>query len=271
VLIYHEDNYIVDFFKIFENYSNIEILQSIKITKKSFNKDRYDINIPTYKISLDSLFKILNTLNFPNDKFQEIVKEYNQSEEVHFGIEKNKKQINYRVYFKRKISLSEWLSYKNSYEQTTVFYSFKWNSENNSNVLNTSYDICHNVDAKKMIEIIKTKISFLPKFLVKKIKEKSNHKPKHLIRKSNLIYSSQEHPYVLFSVEDKNSPRKSFNIIHEPIVFWGLSSDIEKFFDIKFSEVFADLQNECFINFTGGIDKNNEDFITLYFELNKGS
>ena len=252
MLIYHEDSCIIDFFKIFENYSNIEILQSIKITKKSFNKDRYDINIPTYKISLDSLFKILNTLNFPNDKFQEIVKEYNQSEEVHFGIEKNKKQINYRVYFKRKISLSEWLSYKNLCEQTTVFYSFKWNSENNSNVLNTSYDICHNVDAKKMIEIIKTKISFLPKFLVKKIKEKSN-------------------PYVLFSVEDKNSPRKSFNIIHEPIVFWGLSSDIEKFFDIKFSEMFADLQNECFINFTGGIDKNNEDFITLYFELNKGS
>ena len=49
---------------------------------------------------------------------------------------RNKKQINYRVYFKRKISLSEWLSYKNLCEQTTVFYSFKWNSENNSNVLN---------------------------------------------------------------------------------------------------------------------------------------
>ena len=91
-------------------------------------------------------------------------------------------------------------------------------------------------------------MNFFSKFLVKKIKEKSNHKPKHLIRKSNLIYSSQEHPYVLFSVEDKNSPRKSFNIIHEPIVFWDLSSDIEKFFEIKFNEAFADLQNEYFIN-----------------------
>ena len=267
MLINHQDEDIISFFEIFKNFSNIEVLQSIKITEKSFNKDRFDINIPTYQISLDFLFQILNFLRFPQVKSKEIEKEYLSSEEVHFGIEKNNKQINYRVYFKKKINISEWLENKNSNKQTTVFYSYKWDSKDDSVLVNTSYDIYHNANAKKIIEVIKERSNFIPKFLVKKIKEKTNYKPNHLFRKSNFIYASQEHPYVLFSVEDKNSPRKSFNIIHEDIPFSELSVDIEKFFNVSFNEIFSDLEQKNFINFTGGVDKKNKDFITLYFEL----
>ena len=267
MLINHKDQDVISFFEIFKNFSNLEVLQSIKITKKSFNKDRFDINIPTNQISFVTLFEILNDLRFPQEKLEEIKKEYLSSEEVHFGIEKNNKKINYRVYFKRKIDISQWLENKNSEKQTTVFYSYKWNKENNSLLVNTSYDIYHNANAKKIIEVINERSNFIPKFLIKKIKEKKDYKPSHLFRKSNFIYASQQHPYVLFSVEDKNSPRKSFNIIHEDIPFSELSVDIEKFFNVSFNEIFSDLEQKNFINFTGGIDKKNQDFITLYFEL----
>lgn len=263
-----------NFIDLFRKYPNAEVSQSIKIKNNHFTDQRFLIHLPSEEITLEQVIEILNILDFPQNHIDDAKQQYANSFFVQFAVEKDAK-TNYRVYFGKKYT-NEQLRQIAKTKQTIFSGSYKWDINDSSKFVSTTYVALRDLDSKQILESIKQTGTFLPSCIKKIIQENDIKNLGHLFIKQNrntdkFLMNSERNKCVLFLAEDKNSPRNSFNLRHPKYSISDLSKDIEKKFNVKFKKIFSGYEDQEFDDFSSGIDKFGDCFCTVYlpFQLLK--
>lgn len=240
------DNSIVkNFCEIFRNHTITAIEQSVKITKSKIIRDRVLFMIETSNISYVMMDKITKTLNIPKSN---ILQDYYNSDEVGFAIEVEKDIANYRIYFENSIrpyEIPELAEQKIRTKQTIT--SLKWNFHNPEEYTNTDYfRVIKNVsvyDVDNAVE--KAGFYFVPKFA------------KDALKNNRKMF--------LYETTDKNSSRKSFYIRMNDLYLNEIKQDVVAFSSEKVFDSLKIFENFPVNYYAGGISKDKEKFINVYF------
>jgi hypothetical protein len=267
---YDED--ITNFIDLFKKYSEAEISQSIKIKKGKIFDKRFLVSLPSHQISLDEIKSILEKWNFPQKHFTDISIQFYHSEFVQFAIDKEKK-ANYRIYFGKKNSQKQLVNLQKQNPKTTLLYgSYKWDVDGGDKFVSTNYSAIRNANSEEILKLIKETKAFTPKFIKDLIKNNDIKQQPHFLKKMHLqnaefLTISELNNCILFLVSDVNSPRKSYNLRHPNTSIDQISKDIEKRFELKIKDIFSGYQDKKIDDFSSGLDKNQEEFVTFYFEF----
>ncbi len=263
------NNIIKDFFALFKDYPQSKAIQSIKVKNKNINYDRYGIEINVEEISLDKVFFILNELSCLIDP-EKITEQYKNCSRVAFALELDSK-INYRVYFLKQYDINH---FNLKTESFIAYNSYKWDMQDNSKILETSYEIFRNLNSNSILRKIKKTKLFIPNFIEKLLEKNDIIRNGHLSRKNiylnnDFLYESLNNHCILSIIRDSGSSRKSYNISHPPISVLKLPKEIEDIFNLKIEVVFQQFKDKKIDDITIGIDKHKENFMTFYFEDQK--
>ena len=149
-----------NFIDLFRKYPNAEVSQSIKIKNNHFTDQRFLIHLPSEEITLEQVIEILNILDFPQNHIDDAKQQYANSFFVQFAVEKDAK-TNYRVYFGKKYT-NEQLRQIAKTKQTIFSGSYKWDINDSSKFVSTTYVALRDLDSKQILESIKQTGTFLP-------------------------------------------------------------------------------------------------------------
>lgn len=263
------NNIIKDFFDLFKDYPQSKAIQSIKVKNKKINNNRYCVEIDVEEISLNKVFNILRVFNCSVPS-EDIINQYQNCSHVTFAIELDSK-TNYRVYFLKQYDIN---NFDLNSESFIAYNSYKWDIDNSSKILKSSYEVFRNLNSTSILEKIKKTKLFLPNFIEKLVKENDIIRSGHLSRKNiyldnDFLYESLSNNCILSIICDFGSSRKSYNISHPPISVLKLPKEIEDIFNLKIENVFAQFKDKKIDDITIGIDKYKENFMTFYFEDQK--
>jgi hypothetical protein len=240
-----ENSIVKNFCEIFRNQTITAIEQSVKITKSKVIRDRVLFMIETADIPFAMVEKIAKALNMPN---HEILQDYWKSDGVGFAIEVDKEIANYRIYFENSIRPYEVpeLAEKKIEKKQTIS-SIKWDFHAPENYTNTNYyRVVKNVtiyDVDTAVE--KAGFYFVPKFA------------KDALKNDRRMF--------LYETTDTNSSRKSFYIRMDDLYLNEVKNDVVAFSSEKIFDTLKVFENFRVNYYAGGISKDKEKFINVYF------
>lgn len=240
-----ENSIVKNFCEIFRNQTITAIEQSVKITKSKIIRDRVLFMIETADISHATIEKIAKALNMPQS---DILQDYYKSDGVGFAIEVEKDIANYRIYFENSIrphEVPELAEKKIRTKQTIT--SLKWNFHNPEEYTNTDYfRVVNNVSIYDVGDAVeKAGFYFVPKFA------------KDALKKHRKMF--------LYETTDKNSSRKSFYIRMDDLYLNEIKQDVVAFSSEKVFDSLKIFENFRVNYYAGGISKDKEKFINVYF------
>lgn len=154
-----------DFFAKFDGFRFDFLEHSIKITKSDVLENRFLLGENRNKNSKLNLIKILSKLTTNQLIIKASIDSMLQSDRYGFAIEIGN-TVNYRIYFEtemtpyRKKVVSE-----DSRDRTTAITAFRWNQNEDRNVVITTYDqLLENDKDKIKSELKKLEIKYLPEY-----------------------------------------------------------------------------------------------------------
>ena len=232
---------IINFSKLFEDYNIISIEQSAKIID-SVNKNRILFKFYKKDISFSRVLFILNELKFPNREVIRVEKAYPTSDYLIFSLDTETSV--YRIYFENLINKHSALD-----EKHLALTSIKWDYNDPTSIQHTNYYSISIDRISAMIEEAgKSDIHKLPRFVYEEV--------------SNMLSKRVIHFY---SVEDEETDRKSICIpFNRDTIFL---KDVENLNNIDLQQSLHEFKDIPIHHIQMGTDKDNNIFYTLYFGI----
>lgn len=260
-------NIIKDFFVLFQDFPESEAVQSIKLKNKSINHNRYGILIEKEILTFGKLKNILKNISCPVGEY-EIHNRYKDCSHIAFALELDSK-INYRVYFKKKYNQKNF-----NLNSFVIYDSYKWDENNNCEILKTNYEFFRNLDSEGIIKKINETKLFLPTFIKKIITDNDISQKYHFLNTKKylneyFLYKSVNNNCGLFIAKDTGSNRLSYNISLPLFPVLDLPKEVGSLFNLKNKNIFNGFEDKKNDDISIGIDKYQENFITFYFENQK--
>jgi hypothetical protein len=230
---------ILNFSKLFDDYNIISIEQSAKIID-SVNKDRILFKFYKKDISFSQVLFILNELKFPNREVIRVEKAYPISDYLIFSLDTETSV--YRIYFEKLISKHAALD-----EKHLALTAIKWDYNDPTAIQHTNYYKIL-IDRIGIIieEATKCGIYKLPVFVYEEINK---------MLAKNIIH--------FYSAEDEETDRKSISIpFNRNTVFL---KDVKNLNNIDLQQSLKEFEDVPIHYIQMGRDKNSNTFYTLYF------
>jgi hypothetical protein len=221
----HVKEFLSNFQSEFWIAHTIKIHQSVKVTKKTFIRDR--VVVIVYKKSnftfLHDILKLVRKYNFPENYIDKLTQEYQTCGCVMFAIEADGDNVKYKVYCE---------TYSKGFG-----FGFKWTQ---SKCAITRYEWFKSVDNYKSW-IDASGFNLYPKFLeTKKITQ-------------------------AYSLKDQNTDKRGFEFALKDTYLKDVSNDVLLLTNVNIYDKLKDLANLPIIHFSGGLESNGDKYFNLYF------
>ena len=232
---------IINFSKLFDDYDIISIEQSAKIIN-SVNKDRILFKLYTKDITFSQVLFILNELHFSNREVARVEKAYPTSDYLIFSLDTE--TFVYRIYFENLINKHAPLN-----EKHLSLSSIKWDYYNPTKVQHTNY-------YSILVDRISTIIEEATKCDIYKLPVFAHEEINRMLAKDVIHF---------YSVEDEETDRKSICItFNKNTVFL---KDVENLNGIDLQQSLQEFENVPIHHIQMGKDKDSNTFYTLYFGI----
>ncbi len=248
---------IVTFLNHFDDVKWEQAFHSVKLGNKSINRNRLILGMRSSDITFRKLARKLVDLSFPESKLLELENRYYQSDDIGFAIEATEEGLDLRVYFEIKYTNSRWFEVKaermknKDYYTMPLFVGYKW-AINNQKIRMSHYDYIQFMDGDALIKRLNEISDYIPNCIVRELRGKTQE---------------QVREYVVMEVKDDDSKRFSYDIrfdINKVYLKDFSSKELMDQFKIN-ADALKDFDKLSIGHISGGKDKNNENFLTLYF------
>ena len=226
------NNSVVDFAEVFRQYNVISLEQSVKIHNGTVNNGRILVKFQIQDMPMDHLLEILGSLSFPVEYMYWLYNQYNNSDYVIIGLDTDARV--YRLYFEKLISKRA-----EPEQPHECMNSVKWTFDNKGIQRTKYYWILTNNPDTVYSTAKACGIQQLPEFVRSYVEANSDYR--------NFKFAN-----------DLGTDRMSICIPFKPDTVYLKDTNytnIDEFngYPIKW--------------YQGGIDKDNNEFYTLYFSI----
>ena len=259
---------------IFKLINNLNIKhgfeRSFKMSEKTLLGNRFLLGIGKEEIQQERLLDICQRMDMP-DKYQEIFKQnLPDANMVLFGFEEGKRGCVYKVY------LEFWEKTKRNIrdnpdnrEPATLHLGLKWDTTDNTISAVSRYTCFPMLSVKDILKRVSS--------IYRGYKEQTSYE---IARDMINLASSRIHNAMFLYVEvsEVKNTRRSFdiNLYKAELQLKDIQSFLEKmcrFYSIsseRFNVLYGQNKDKVFGHLAGGIDREGRDFLTIYYEVERG-
>lgn len=253
------------------NNLNIEcgFERSFKMTERTLLGNRFLLGINSKEIQQERLLDICKRVDMP-EKYLEVFKEnLSGANIILFGFEENERSCVYKVYleFWDKIK-KEIHAKRNKTEPVNLHLGFKWDTQNNTKGTITRYTCFPMLSVKGILK------------RVSGIYEGHKERTSYEIARDMINLASsriQNAMFIYVEVSEENNPRRSFdiNLYKAELRLSELYPSLSKIYQHysipseKFHILYDQNKTKIFGHLAGGIDREGNDFLTIYYEVER--
>jgi hypothetical protein len=250
------DKDILTFYAMFVDVPVTNADQSIKISQTKIEDERILLCVPSYRISFDSIIKLLAPLGFPPTLHGCLQSQYYGSEFVYFGMEKTRDhRLIYKVYVEQALGLTKYEALVDNMKTThPTIESYKWNTkipESSMKQTTYSYMLQPTPDFIRM-QIARHEIDYVPSFV------------------KGRISSTGVDDYIEgYIITDDYTPRKAIDLsfVSPSLSIDDMTSDLEKFSKKNMTSALVRFKGLEPHHVSVGNGAAGESYITIYFRL----
>jgi CTP synthase (UTP-ammonia lyase) len=233
--------HIREFLENFRQFKIKGIQHSVKVTKHNVIADRIIVGINKGNIYANDIFKIVKKYNFPEHLLKRLGEEWAQAYMVGLSLEADGDKLRYKVYVDKGAKNASRSTHKSD-----ALFAVKWNPKSPLEYVVAKYSLLKKVTEEAIkSEVKKSGFDLYPDFIPKSIERK----------KLTLLYTT----------EDENSKRKSFDIRFNDIYLDDLTKDVLDLTNVDLYDKLRHLRLFPIRNFSGGVSDSGEKFFNLYF------
>lgn len=245
--------------------------KSFKLSDRQLLPNRYLLGINKVDLDQEKLEVICRQMNMPGNFLREFQDHLVDANLILLGFEENRKNCIFKIY------LEFWDKFLEDMRQRTdktvpglLFLGFKWNALDNAQAAITCYTCYPRLSAEGILK----RVSDL-------YHSHEDRKSFEIAKKIICLAASRTDPTSFRYLEagEENNPRKSFdiNFYSANLKIRNLSpilSELGRHYSIpdqEFNRLYSRVNTEIFGHLSGGIDRDGQDFLTVYYEVGEKS
>lgn len=242
--------------------------RSYKLARRSILQNRFLFGINKSLLKTDpehTILTVCRQLNMPPHFMTHCKELLDMSKCVHFGFEENRNGCMYKVYLEFDVNLKFGpVGTQTMTDPFLLHLGFKWSADDNTKCALSRYTCYPFLSHDGIMERIGN-------IYCEPHHENALRFTARIMRTA--VDRMPEHKFLYIEVSEDNNPRLSFDIkLYEANLLMReitpLMTDVLNYYEIpadQFATVSARVRDKAFGHLSGGIDRNGQDFLTLYY------